>query len=67
MDRCIRRLTNEEQADAAYREACEEIEAAMRANYEAEFGEEYRAKHPFQPDSARIHKIAMKQIYPTRE
>lgn len=62
MDRDIRRLTLDEQADIAYREAYEEIEEAMRANYEAEFGPEFRAKHPFQPDSARIHKIAMRQI-----
>lgn len=61
MDRAIRRLTREEQEQAAYAALCEEIEAEMRAEYEAQFGPEYRAQHPFNPGN-EVHNRAMAEI-----
>ena len=61
MDRAIRRLTREEQEQAAYEELLEKVRGEMSAEYEAEFGPEYRARHPFKPGN-EVHNRAMAEI-----
>lgn len=64
----IRRLTAAERAarDEAegmhYDSLFAEVEAAERAEYEEQFGEQYRLKHPFQRDGARIHAKVLARI-----
>ncbi len=64
----IRRLTPEEidarrdAAQANYDRIYAEIEDAQRAEYEAEFGEEYRAKYPFKADGSEIHQQVQSRI-----
>lgn len=64
----IRRLSAAERAarDEAegmhYDTLFAEIEQAAREEYEAQFGPEYRARHPFKLDGAQAHAQVMARI-----
>jgi len=63
MDQSIRRRDrDEEQADELCRELFDAEAARRQAEYEAEFGPEFRAKHPFTVDSLDIHMTVMRQM-----
>jgi hypothetical protein len=49
---------SDERAEA-YIEAFDANIAAQAKEYDAEFGEEYRAKHPFKADTMAAHLAAM--------
>lgn len=49
-------------ADELYRELFEEERARRQAEYEAEFGPAFRAKHQFTVDSLDVHMTVMHQI-----
>jgi hypothetical protein len=55
--RVMRRLRAEDQAQELYWRTCDEIEAEMRAEWEAEFD-----SFPFEPNEAEIHRQAIKRI-----
>jgi hypothetical protein len=66
--RNIRRLTAEERerhdelAGERYDRVYAEIEAEERTTYEREFGDTYKALHPFILDGARTHFRTLKRI-----
>lgn len=62
MDRAIRKMNAEEQQAIAYRNAYDEIEERLRAEYEAEFGPAFRQQYPFKPNGLIIHEMALQQI-----
>lgn len=68
MMRSIRRLTAEERArhdeqhQARYDDLYAEIEAAERQEYDEEFGTDYRQRHPYKPDGARIHAKVLEKL-----
>lgn len=45
-----------------YNSVFAEIEAQERANYDEEFGVEYRKLHPYQPDGRRINELTLEQL-----
>lgn len=58
----IRQLTakdlrdrQEEARAERYRQLCDELEDADRAEYEEQFGEFYRARNPFKANAKSIH------------
>ncbi len=61
-DLSIRRMDREEAAQARYDEIYAEIEADWREEYDREFGKEYRAKHPFRADTAKLHRMTEKRM-----
>lgn len=61
-DRLERRDRAEEQASDAYRALYDQIVSDQEAEYEAEFGPEYRAVHPFKVNGATIHQRVMQQL-----
>lgn len=61
----IRRKTREELDQERYEQVYAEIEAAEREEYDREFGQEFRVKHPFKPDGARVHAKVIERL--TRE
>lgn len=61
----IRRKTADECAREYYELIYAEIEAAEREEYDREFGQEFRVKHPFKPDGARVHAKVIERL--TRE
>jgi hypothetical protein len=48
--------------DTLYQRLFEEERTRRLKEYEAEFGPEYRAKHPFMPDGYAIHKAVARKI-----
>lgn len=62
MDLSIRKLDLEERRATAYRHMVEQITDELRAEYEAEFGEEFRKLHPFKPNGLVIHELALKRL-----
>ena len=66
--RSIRTLTPEERdrrqelARENYERVYAEIEAELMEEWDREFGPEFRAKHPFKPDTARVHQLATARI-----
>lgn len=59
----LRRLDEiEDRSREAFEDACDEIREEMEIEYEQEFGPEYRAVHPFKPDHAKIHALALKKL-----
>lgn len=50
------------QSGEAYVRHFDDAIAAQRVDYMTEFGETYRAKHPFQPDSLAAHKFASEKV-----
>ncbi len=62
MDMAIRKMDADERFQRAYDDACAEIEAEMRAEYEAEFGPAFRAHHPFKPNGTDIHIEAINRL-----
>lgn len=51
----------EEQGEA-YSAALDRITARLQQEYEREFGEAYRAAHPFKPNNVAIHRQACKEL-----
>lgn len=60
MDQAIRRMTDDEQEAEIYRRLHDAEVERRRADYEAEFGPEFRLTHPFQPTG--VHEAVMEQI-----
>lgn len=64
----IRRMTAAERAardEAAgmhYDTLFAEIEAEEREEYDREFSEAYRLRHPFKPDGARVHAKVLARL-----
>lgn len=52
----------QEQKQERYSAMYAEVEQQMRAEYEAEFGDAYREKHPFTPDGAVIHQTTLQKL-----
>lgn len=44
-----------------------QIEADQKTEYESDFGEEYRAKHPFKPNSTAIHNAVIAKMKSNHE
>lgn len=65
----IRRLTAAEKADRddasadRYEELFDEIAEQERAEYDAQFGTEFQAKHPYRRDTARIHETVCRRLH----
>jgi len=65
----IRKLTaaEREQRDAAraerYDELAAEIEMDERSEYNEQFGEAFRAKHPFKLDTVRMHTTICRRLH----
>lgn len=62
MDLSIRKLDLEERRTAMYQDAYDQIKDDLRAEYEAEFGPEFRAQHPFKPNHEVIHALVLKRL-----
>lgn len=52
----------EERAAERYRDIYDETLAAERAEYEAEFDEEFRKKHPYKERPSHIHFKTMERL-----
>jgi len=62
MDLSIRKLDLEERRARMYQDTYAQIEDGLRAEYEAEFGEAFRAQYPFKANGQIIHAMALQRL-----
>ena len=61
-DRAERRLLAEEREEEHYQELYAKVEDEMKAAWERDFGPTFKAKYPYVPDGAVIHKEVTKRM-----